>query len=370
MGAGSFDLIELRKALTGKVASAEVSIGELFERVYGSASPQDLETMFQLLYLRFTGARRNEEAFRAYYTNTLGRLQNQQASPEWWFNKKMSETLSRDHPRRRPLTVETLEQLELDRALAVYRERFADASDFRFTIVGNFSEDSIRPLVETWLGGLPATNRRESWRDPAVEPPLGVERFEVRKGIEPKSRVEVHFHGEAPWSPLEEHLIDSMADVLRIRLRELLREDLGGVYGVRVSGNISHYPRQRYRVTISFGCDPARVDELVAVVMREIDALKSEGPDPSYVDKVREAQKRERETDLERNGFWADALTGHEIDGTDPREILRYDEMIAAVNVRSVQEAATRYLDTSRYVQGVLLPVGDVSQTPASGTAP
>jgi zinc protease len=261
--------------------------------------------------------------------------------------------------------VESLEQLDLDRALAFYRERFADASGFRFAIVGNFTLESIRPLVETWIGGLPAEGRRDAWRDVGVEAPQGVVRFEVKKGIEPKGRVAIHFHGDAEWSPLEEHQVASLASVLRIRLREVLREDLGGVYGVGVSGSISHYPRQRRHVSISFGCDPLRAGELRAAALQEIESLKAAGPQETYVEKVREAQRRERETDLQRNAFWIGEIVSHEMDGLDPREILKYDGLVAAVTRNSLQEAARRYLDTTRYVEGVLLPEG--AAEPAEG---
>ena len=179
MGAGNFSNIELDKALAGKVANVWSFIGELSEGVRGSASPKDLETMFQLLYLRFIGARRDDEAFQAYMARTEGWLENQEASPEFQFSSKFSETMSMDHPRRRWLTMERLKQLELEKALAFYRDRFADASDFLFTLVGNFEVESIRPFVETWIGGLPAAGREESWRDVGLQSPEGVVTFVI-----------------------------------------------------------------------------------------------------------------------------------------------------------------------------------------------
>ncbi len=356
MGSGNFSRIELGKALAGKVAGVRSYISERFEGVSGSASPRDIETMFELLYLQFTGARRDEEAFQAYVTKTEGRLQNQEASPGYWFSKKFSETMSQDHPRRRRLTTESLKQLDMEQALAFYRERFADASDFVFTLVGNFDVTSIRPLVEKWIGGLPSSGRQESWRDVGVRPPDGVVTFEVEKGIEPKSSVRIVFHGEAEWSPLNNHILSSMAEVLRIRLREVLREDMGGVYGVRVSGRISRDPVQRYSFTVSFGCDPERVDELVAALFEELETLKADGPGDDYVSKVREIQTRKRETDLEKNGFWAGSIEFHERYGLDLADILHYDKFVDAVTTDSVHDAARRYLNTERYVKGVLHP--------------
>jgi zinc protease len=367
MGAGSFSRIELEKALAGKLAGVSTFIGELSEGVSGSASPRDLETMLRLLYLRFTAPHRDEEAFASYLSRTRGWLENREASPGYWFGLEFSKRYTLDHPRRRPMTVDMLDQVDLDRALAVYSERFADASDFTFALVGKFDPADVRPLVELWLGGLPAKNREESWRDVGVENPEQAVEFTVRRGIEPKSSVRLTFHGEAAWDPLASHLISSMADVLRIRLREVLREDMGGVYGVGVSASLSRRPRERYAVTISFGCDPGRVDELVDAVRGEIRRLRDDGPSSDHVARVREIQRRDREVQLERNGFWARTLLYYARNGLDPRDILEYEQKVEAVTAESVRDAARRYLDGSRYLLGVLYPAdwpvdGEVSE--------
>jgi zinc protease len=356
MGLGNFDPTELGKALTGKVASVGVSISELSEGVRGSASPRDLETALQLLYLRFTAARRDQEQYASQISNMRGRLQNQEASPEYSFAKKMNEVMTQDHPRRRFVTVADLPEIELDEMMKVYADRFADASDFIFTIVGAFKTDEIRPLVETWIGGLPSKNRKETWRDLGVEEPGGVQRVMVEKGIEPRSSVRIAFHGDAPWNLDASHQIDSLADALRIRLREVLREDLGGVYGVGVFGNLSRYPDQEYSIGVSFSTDPERVDELVKVVMDEIAKVKAEGPSEDHVERVREIQRRELETQVKENAYWAGTLEYLASNDLPLEEALREEERIKAVTRTSLRDAARRYFDTSRYVIGVLKP--------------
>ena len=286
MGAGNFDPTELRKALTGKAAFVSPFIAELNEGIQGSASPKDLETAFQLLYLRFTGARKDEKAFSSAMSTLRGQLEQREAAPEYWFSKKMNETLTLDHPRRRTMTAADLASADLDRALAFYRDRFADASDFEFTIVGSFDLASIRPLVEKWIGGLPSTGRRETWRDFGVKEPAGVQKVKMERGIAPRSTVRLVFHGDAKWGLDESHQLQSLADILRIRLREELREDRGGVYGVGVGGGLTRWPEEEYSFNISFSADPARVDELVAAVLDEIRKLKAEGPAEDYVNRV------------------------------------------------------------------------------------
>ncbi len=305
MGLGAFDQVELGKKLTGKVAGVRTSIRETSEGVSGAASPKDLETLFQLLYLHFTGARRDERAFESYLSSTRGYLENQEASPSFWFGREWNHATFGDHPRRRLLTLDTVDELDLDRALEIYRDRFADASEFIFTLVGSFDLAEIRPLVEAWVAALPSTGRDENWRDVEAYAKPTVTRFEVSRGIEPQSSVRLVFHGFTDWSPLEDHLASSMAEALRIQLREVMREDLGGVYGVRVYSSISRYPRGRYNSGVSFSCDPERTDELLAAALAEIEQLKAVGPTQDTIDKVREIQRRGRETALEQNRLLA-----------------------------------------------------------------
>jgi zinc protease len=356
MGAGNFTAIELGKALTGKAANIATTITETTEGMQGSASPRDLETLFHLLYLRFTGSRRDENAFASYTTSLRGQIQNLEASPEYQFSRKMSETLTQNHPRRRQLKVENIEEIKLDDALAFYRQRFGDASDFLFSIVGNFKIDEMRPLVEKWIGGLPSTGRVETWRNLGVNEPAGVQTVTVEKGIEAKSSVRIVFHGDAKWSVENQNQIGALADLLRTRLRETLREDLGGVYGAGVSGNISRRPEEEYTFTISFSADPERVDELVAAVFSEIDKLKNEGPSEDHLSRVQEARRRERQVAEKQNGFWMSQMEFIATNDLDFDEINRYEERIKAITRQSVQDAARRYLDKSRYVIGVLKP--------------
>jgi len=355
-GLGEFDLIELAKALTGKVVNARSYIGELEEGVRGSASPEDIETMFQLLYLKITAPRMDEEAFQSWLTRSRAAIRNRLASPGVVFGDKWQETITQGHYRRRPSSLEKLDEIDLQTAYKIHKERFRDCGDMIFTFVGNFEPEEIKPYVLTWLGGLPATGRKETWRDVEVEFPEGVVEFEVRKGLEPKSRVRIRFASDAEWSREQSHRIGSLASVLRIRLREILREDMGGTYGVGVGGWISRRPRQEAGFQVSFGCAPESVEPMVKAVFEEIERIKSEGIDQRYVDKVKESQVRRREIALKENGFWLSALEGSYTYGDDPLLILTFDELVDLVTPEALQGAARRYIDTGHYVKGVLYP--------------
>lgn len=365
MGLGNFSRIELDKALSGKVAGVRSGVNELSEWLAGSASPSDLETLFQLVWLRVTEPRLDEDAAAAYLERMRGSLAHREASPSFQFGQKFNQVVTQDHPRRRLLTSGQLGEIDVHRALEVYRDRFADTSDFIFVFVGTFDVETIRPFVESWIAALPVTGREETWRDLGVKFPAEPVTFNVEAGIEPKSSVRLRLHGKAEWTPLESHLLASMAQALRIRLREVLREDLGGVYGVGVSAWISREPRQEFTVSINFGCSPDRVDELLEAVATEMENFVSVGPDENTVAKVRENQIREWEVDQRENGFWLQAIANRARWNRDPRTILEEPDLTEAVTVETLKDVAGRYLTAGQRVQGVLYPDGEVESNDA-----
>jgi zinc protease len=354
-GVGSFDQVDLGKKLTGKAVNVSPSIGELTEGLSGRASPKDLETLFQLIHLYFTAPRQDETAFQAFQRQVEAFLANRNASPMAAFQDTLTVTLSQGHPRARPVSPETFEEIELEEAFEFYRERFADASDFTFVIVGAFEPENIRPMVETYLGGLPTLNREESWRDLDIDPPSGVVRKTVRKGVEPQSRTQIIFTGPFEWSAENRLGMRLMTAALDIRLREVIREDLSGTYGVSVTGGYEKYPEESYTVGISFGADPDRVEELTDVVFQEIQRFQEEGPSPEDVLKVTEQERRDRETNRQENGWWATQLRFADQYGSDPRFLLD-ESILDAATGESIQRDAQRYLRRDNYVQVTLLP--------------
>lgn len=360
-GLGEFDTIELQKALSGKVASVGPYIGELDEGLNGRASPEDLETLFQLVHLTFTQPRLDRDA----YTNLLGRMramvENRSKDPSIVFRDELGRRLSQDHPRRRPLTTESLDALDPDRALAIYRDRFADASDFTFVFVGNFDAQTLEPLVETYLASLPAAERTESWRDIGVVPPRGVDRFEVRKGLEPKATLSLSFYGDAQWVRERRFQMTALTRVLEISLTELIREELGAAYSIGVRGGLERWPKETYDLSIGFTCDPQQVDGIVEALFGALEKIRDDGPDPETVAKVRENLERQRQVSLKENSFWLGAIETYLKHGLDLDLLLRYDELLETLDARLVQDAARRYLDLDQYMLGVLLPDEDAT---------
>ena len=355
-GLGKFDAIQLRNVLSGKAASVMAFIDETSEGLAGGASPKDMETLFQLIYLTVTQPRADETVFGILQSQMRAMLANQQASPEWAFRQTLRTTLAQDHPRARPMTPERVAEMDLAKSFAFYKDRFADASDFTFVFTGSFEVQSIKPLVEQYIAALPSIRRNETWKDVGVTPPKGVVSKTVRKGIEPKSQASVVFTGPIVFEPAERVALDALGVILDNRLRQTLREALRGTYGVQVEAGASQVPVPRYSVAIEFGCDPERAEELVKTVLREVEALKANGPGEREVADAREALLRGHESDLAQNANLAGQLADRYETGRDVAEFFGLPMEYRKLSPAGVQEAARRFLDTGNYVQVILYP--------------
>lgn len=356
-GLGALDVVELQKALAGRAAGVSPSINTLTEGLSGGASPQDLEVLFQLVYLYFTEPRKDQEAVEAFKQRIMPIVANRGAAPSSHFGDTLAITMAQGSPRRAPPGPGWVESLNLDDAFGFYTDRFADASDFTFVIVGAFEMDEVRGLVKMYLAALPSLSREESWRDEGIEPPAGVVRKVVRKGLEPQSQTQLVFTGDFDYEDESRMAIRLMASALEIRLRETLREDLGGTYSIGVNGGYSRFPEPSYSVGIGFGSDPARRDELLSAVFEEIAVFKAEGPSADDVQKVLEAERRAMETNRESNSWWAGQMLASLFEGLDPERLVR-DELFGTITAERLREAAITYLDTENYVEVALVPEG------------
>lgn len=355
-GLATFDAIELGKKLTGKQVRASTYIDSESEGVSGGGSPKDIETLFQLIYLRFTAPRRDSAAFAAFKAQVAPFFANRANSPEAAFADTVSLTMGQHHPRARPITLATLDSARFDRAFDIYKERFSDASDFSFVFVGSFSLETVRPLVERYLASLPSTGRRESFRDVGIRPPSGVIEKVVRKGVEPKASSLILFTGDATYTPETRYALRSLGDYLEMRLLDVLREALGGTYSVSVAGQASKLPRPQYSVSIEYGSSPSRADSLFGAVMAVIDSVKAGKIDAAGVQKVREQQLRTYEVSQRENSYWLANISSRLENGEDPKTLLTYQDFIKGLTAQQLQDAAKKYLDTARYARFVLLP--------------
>jgi zinc protease len=356
-GLGQFNVIDLQKKLTGKVASASASIGETTEGLSGRASPKDIETMFQLIYLDFTAPRLDLPAFEALKNQIAPYLANRGADPDEVFSDTVGVTMSQHSFRSRPLTAATFAEVNPEKAFAFYKDRFADASDFTFVFVGNVDTTSLKPMVEKYLASLPSLGRKETFRDNGGTPPKGVVERVVHKGVEPKANTIIDFTGACQYAPETRFALRAMIELFQIKLNESLREQLGGVYSPSASGGCSRVPRQEYSIEVQFNSAPDNVEKLTKSVFALIDSLKTLGPTQADVNKVKEELTRAHEVEVKQNSFWLGNIMGRMQSGEDVTGLLgAYDAMIKNLTPALIRETAKKYFDTTNYARFVLLP--------------
>lgn len=357
-GVSKFKARELRKMMAGKTVRVTPYIRQLSEGISGSTTPKDLETALQMTYLCFTQPRKDEEAFQSMMNQYKSLIQNLMANPNFYFQDKLSKIMSQNHPRSSGFFPDkaSLKKIKLDRALAIYKERFADASDFKFVFVGNFEVEKIKPLLARYLGSLPATNRKETYKDLGIRPPKGVVDKKLYKGKDPKSQVRITFTGETKYNKKDDRLVKALAEALSIKLIEELREKKGGVYGAGAFGGLNQRPYNSYSITVSFPCAPENVDKLVEATLSEIEKMKKNGISEKDLNKVKAQQKRSMETNIKNNRYWLSTLRGVFLNGGNIEKIVDYEKSIDALNAEDVQKAAKKFFDMKNYIKVVLYP--------------
>lgn len=356
-GLGDYDFTGLQKKLSGNTAKLTPYINDLREGVNGNCSPKDLETMLQLNYLYFTRIRRDENAFNAYISRIKNMIKPLRAMPQMIFSDTLSKIVSQNSPRVIALPSEAqLNQISLDRSIAIFKDRFADASDFTYLMVGNFKIDEVIPMLEKYIGGLPSIKRKETWKDQTPGFPKGLLVVDVPKNSEPQSTVAMIWKGDFKWSIEDCQAFTMLMNVLAIKCRESMREDQGGVYGVSINGNTSKLPESKFSVTATWGCNPENIKKLSQTVLDEMEKIKKDGPTEIDLNKVKETLIRERETKLKENGFWINALQNHFFTGDILLSLEDYKTFVNSFTGNSIKALAIKYLNTNSYVQVDLTP--------------
>lgn len=355
-GLGRFNSVDLTKKLAGKVASVSASIDDDAENLSGHASPKDLETLFQLIHLEFTGARFDPSAYAAFKAQVADYVANRGASPEAVFSDTVQVTMAQHDFRDRPLTAKTFAEVHPDDALAFFKARFAGAGAFTFVFVGNVNLDTLKALSEKYLATLPA-GQPEMWRAVGKGPPTGVVDRVVHKGVEPKAETVIMFTGAVPYTPQNRFAMRALSDLFQIQLDRTLREQLGGTYSPGAGGYVTKVPRQEYTMTVEFSSSPANVDTLAKTVFALVDTLRARGPDSADVEKVRQQLRREHEVEVKQNAFWAGNIAARLHFGEDPAGLgAPYAAMIDALSADQLRDAARTYLNVKNYARFLLLP--------------
>jgi zinc protease len=355
-GLANFDKITLQKMLVGKTVSLTPYIDELDEGFEGATTPDDLETLMQLLYLYQTSPRKSDNDFATFMQQQHAIYDNIFQNPQYYFYKKYQEILYKNNIRRGMPTKEKLNQVNLDNAFKIYKERFSNAADFTYFFVGNIAKTNIESLIKKYIGSIPTSNTKENWKDTNIEKPIGSINSNTEMGTTPKTIVGLHIHGNMTYNEDEVLKFNMMSKILSIILRESLREDKGGVYGVSVQNASSKFPKEKFGINIMFNADPPKAQELIQTVKDEIAKFISNGTTEEKLNKVKETLKREHETNLKENNFWIEKMISTIKLNSNLNSLDTYINNIDKITLDNIKLAAGKYLGGDNFIQVTLEP--------------
>lgn len=355
-GIGPFNQDQFGKYMAAKFASVNASIRDTQEGMSGSASPTDIETMMQLIYLRFTAPRHDEEAITSSLEKQKSMLKNRGADPRSAYTDSIQLIQSNYHFRKRPASLQTLDEVNTKELSRVYKERFANAGDFTFVFVGNFDEKLLIDYIEQYIASLPSNSMKEKCADPGIDYPKKRIEKTVYRGIEPKSEVTFIFSGKASYTENENLVFQSLQKLMQTKLRESLREENGGTYGVGCYGSISRVPTEQFSLTINFSCAPENVEKLSKATQAVITEVQKNGCTEEDLVKIRETFIRERETNLKENYFWMNRLMNSALYGDSLQTDVEFDAFFASLKSEDLKNAANAYFNMEVYSYYLWLP--------------
>jgi zinc protease len=309
----------------------------------------------ELTYLYFTQPRKDQDAFNSWVVRKKNQLENAAQNPMDSFIDTLTTIITNHNPRGKRFNLAMLSKVDYNKVMDIYKDRFADASDFTFFFTGNVEPDSIKGLVEAYLGGLPSTNRKESFKDLGIYPPKGVVKNNFNKKLQvPKSTVLVAYTGEMPYTLENNVLMDYVESILNIIYTESIREKEGGSYGVNVNGSMNKFPKARFAFQVYFDTDPAKREKLTAIVYDEVKKLISEGPSDVNMNKAKEFMLKKHQEDLTENGYWSGIIYDQTVLGIDNHTTV--EKVTSSVTPAMIRDFAKKIFSQGNIIEVSMSP--------------
>jgi zinc protease len=356
-GIGKFNIVDLGKKLTGQIVSVQPFVEDVRQGFRGSASPKDFETMLQLIYLYFDGARRDPEAFEAFKSQMANQFRFMKSNPQMVFADTLSKLASGNSKRAVLIpSEENMATLKAEVIYDMYDKLFASAKDYTFILTGNIDHAVVLPLLEKYLGSLPTEKESATWIDRTTKFPEGITDAKVHAGTEYKSLVAILFRTDFSWTENDRMETSMLSRAFNIKLRENMREEMGGVYGVGARLNTRQFPSAKLDLTINWGTNPGLVDTLSKIVFYEMQKMIDEGPTADDFAKVKETVIRERETNDKQNNFWNSYLDFNYFNKTEMLNFEDFRKKVEAVTIEDLKRSAQKYFTPDHYIRVALYP--------------
>ena len=354
-GVGEFDAVTLRKMLTGKSVRVSPSVGSKGQSISGSSSVKDMQTMFQLAYLYFTQPRKDTAAFASLMNRQYAFLANRNASPKVDYNDSIRAILYGHHPRMEPVVQATLDKVNYERILQIYKERFSDAANFKTVIIGNYDEQDLRQMLCLYLATLPATNQHEQTDYSRIPQIVGGEKKTcfTKQQATPLANVSIFLTADVPFTPQSDLELDFLKRCLSIAYTDSVREEKGGTYGVSVDFELDKDNQPNATMKIAYNADPNRYKELNPIVYQQLKNIADNGPAETSMQKVKEYLVKQYAQAAITNDYWS-YIIWHELD--DDTDFDRdYCKMVEQMKPEDIQRMAKQLLASKRCIEVTML---------------
>ena len=357
-GLADMNATDLQKALTGKRVSLSPSISAYSEGVNGSSTVKDLETLLQLNYLYFTAPRRDEESYQTLMSILDSQLANRDKNPKVAWSDSVQMMASNYSDRTLIINKELLSKASLDKALEVYKARFANPADFTFFFVGNVdpADPAFQTMVCTWLGGLKANKKLEKAADDKVRVAMGIQKNYFTRQMETKTasnRIQYTSY-DMPYTLANDLNMEMIGRILSTRYLESIREREGGSYGVGCAGWMNRHPVPYAQLIMQFDTDPEKQEKLMNIIHEEVKTIIENGPLAKDLQKEKESMLKDFEENVEKNGYWTEVLSIYYKNGIN--YITDYKAAVEAITAETVQETLKKLVDAGNMFEVVMLP--------------
>jgi zinc protease len=358
MGFGNLTPTDMRKVIAGKTASVNPYITGTTEGFRGSSSNKDVETMLQMLYLQVTEPRVDSTLFRSYIQRNKAQFAMMGANPQIAFIDTVVHSIFGNNPLG-PTPVpraEHFDKVDLSRSAEIYKEHFGDVSGMQFYFVGSMKIEEMIPLIEKYIGSLPASGKTTNYVDNQVRPVRGDNLIVFRKGKEEKSLILSFFNGPTPFSPDLGLRLQALSAIMNIKIFEEMREKIQGIYTGGTSASISRIPYSNFDFFLRLPCGPQKVDTLIEAFETEMTNLAMKGPDTATLQRVKTQWLEEYKVNMKTNDYWLSKLQQFAQGESSPERMLNFERIVNAMQPSDIRSAARMVMAAPSKMTAVLKP--------------
>ena len=357
-GLGDFSRLDLQKVLTGKNVSVSPSLNQYSESIDGTSTVADFETMLQLNYLYFTNIRRDDESYKTLMSLLENSIVNRNKNIKNVFADSVNQFTSNHSPRVQLMNEEFLAKVDQEKAIKIFKERFANPADFVFIFTGNIdpTDKATQKAILTWIGGLKTSKKFETYKDHGIRVPLGKQKnyFAQEMTIRTASNRIQYTSYDMPYSLATDYNMDVIGRCLDMRYLESVREKEGGSYGVGTYGYGSQRPTEFAALIMQFDTDPEKQEKLMQIIHQEVQEMAQNGPQAVDLQKSKESMLKDFEEDIEKNSYWDGTLITYYVWDLD--EYSGFKDRVNAITSETVKQTLNKLLESGNVFEVVMYP--------------